>query len=159
MPKGLKKSPARLPVYVGTGFAYLFWLHPVWSMNKISSQRESLLGKSVMPLSMFMTLLVAASQRNRVEWVERKKHLLHEQIKLDDSLFCNTSLNPTTVLSLLILAHRTSWCWQRFMEGSELITLLATNAGRRRSLQVCRFFQSSKLHVLVWWSGHFHKHV
>ena len=79
-------------------------------MNKISSQRESLLGKSVMPLSMFMTLLVAASQRNRVEWVERKKHLLHEQIKLDDSLFCNTSLNPTTVLSLLILAHRTSWC-------------------------------------------------
>ena len=32
---------------------------------------NSLLGKSVMPLSIFMSLLVAASQRNRVEWARR----------------------------------------------------------------------------------------
>jgi len=41
-----------------------------------SSQRESLLDKSVMPLSIFMSLLVAASQRSRVEWMERPAKFL-----------------------------------------------------------------------------------
>ena len=53
-------------------------------------------------------VLVAAYQRNRVEWVESKKHLLHEQIKLDGSLFCNTSLNPATVVLSLLILRRTS---------------------------------------------------
>ena len=149
---------------MGTGFAYWFWLHPdvmrlVYDQNLIPKgilvgqecdaafdvhlPTGSSLPKKETGLNGWSVKNICCM--NRSNWMIHC-FAIHPWILL---LYFPFSSLPTEPPGLN----------RHFMEGSEPITLLATNAGRRRSLQVGRLFQSSKLHVLVWWSGHFQKHV
>ena len=90
-----------------------------------------------------------------VQYVQWKKHLLHQQIRLTDSLFCNTSVNPTTFPSHpcpqnLLVLRGVSWrvqnwllCWPP-MQGDEGYCNAASSCAgffKAASSSTCRPFE------------------